>query len=98
MTKWSIEISKFGISFEPLKVLMAQDFEDFIVQMMSTRFELCTKWAVFINGSSNNTGNKAKLIMKGDKELIMEVSLHLEFTTTNNQVEYKAFIIVITLA
>lgn len=36
------------------------------------------------DGSSNNTESEVEFIIESDEELIVEVSFHLEFLTTNN--------------
>lgn len=93
MTKWLIENFKFDISFKPRKPLRFHIFVDLIVEMALTMIEQCTKWNVFTYGSSNNKGNNTILILESDSCLVVEVSLHLEILTTNNQVEYIAFIV-----
>lgn len=80
MTKWSIEISKFDISFKPRK---AQVFVDFIGDLTHATFEPYTKWFVFIDGSSNCIGRRVDLILESKKGHMVKASL-CYFSTTQN--------------
>lgn len=44
LAKWYIEMSKFDILFDPRKLLKAQVFADFIVEMTLAGFELASTW------------------------------------------------------
>lgn len=52
---------------------------------------------VFTNGSYNSQGSKICLILENEDGLVIEVSLRFKISTANNQVEYKAIIIGLTL-
>lgn len=52
----------------------------------------------FTYGLSNRRGSRANLLLESEVGLTIEVSLHFEFTTTNNQVEYEVFIVGTMLA
>ena len=47
-------------------------------------------WATHVDGSSNSAGSEAGLILMNLEEMIAEYTLHFEFLTTNNEVEYQA--------
>jgi ribonuclease HI len=98
MTKWSVELSEFDISFESRKALKAQAFADFLAEMTPATNEPCTQWVIFTDGSSNSKGSGAGLILESSEGLIVEVSLKFSFTTTNNQAEYEACIAGLKLA
>lgn len=53
-------------------------------------------WTVFKGGSSSNYGNNASMILEDDVSLMVIFSLLLEFSATNNQVEYEAVIVKLT--
>ena len=54
-------------------------------------------WKVYTNGASNQKGAGVGIVLVTPKKLIMEKSLRLEFSTTNNEAEYKALIVGIAM-
>lgn len=52
---------------------------------------------VSIDRSSNNRGSEVEVILENNCGLMIEVSLRFEFPTTNNQPEYEAVTVVITI-
>lgn len=64
--------------------------------MMSVTLEESATWKVFTNGLSNSRGTRTNLLFESKIGLIVEVSLHFEFTT-NNLEKYEAFIVGLTL-
>lgn len=52
MTKWSIEVFEFYISFESRKTLKAQTLANSIAEMTSPIQEIIKEWMVFVDGSS----------------------------------------------
>jgi len=55
-------------------------------------------WIVYVDGSSNNKGARAGVVLKGPEGLLVEQSLRFRFKTSNNQVEYEALIAGLELA
>ncbi|XP_061344859.1 uncharacterized protein LOC133290760 [Gastrolobium bilobum] len=49
-------------------------------------------WKVYVDGSSNAKGNRARIILESPEGVSIEHSLYLNFPTSNNQAEYKALI------
>ncbi|XP_061356402.1 uncharacterized protein LOC133300832 [Gastrolobium bilobum] len=49
-------------------------------------------WKVYVDGSSNNKGSGAGIIIERPKGVTIEHSLNLGFPTSNNQAEYEALI------
>lgn len=62
--------------------------------MTSITLELAHTWIVFTEGSSTNHRSEVDLILYNENGLVIELSMHFEFSTTNNHVEYEAFITV----
>lgn len=50
-------------------------------------------WTIFIDGASSSSGSRAGIILKNGERLIIKVSLILSFPTSNNQAEYRAFLV-----
>lgn len=55
-------------------------------------------WTTHVDGSSNNKGSVAGLIMENQDGVVAEVSLTFSFLTSNNQAEHEACIAGLSLA
>lgn len=64
MTKWSIELSKYYITFKARKALKAQTFADFLEEFTPPTTEPCSIWTIFTNDSSNNRSGGAGVILE----------------------------------
>ncbi|XP_058784412.1 uncharacterized protein LOC131659204 [Vicia villosa] len=86
--------------YESRKALEAQALADFIAEMTSITSPPSAenKWTIYVDGASSNSGSGAGIILENDEGLIIEVSLVLLFTTSNNQAEYEAFLASLRLA
>ncbi|XP_058757131.1 uncharacterized protein LOC131630360 [Vicia villosa] len=101
MLKWSHELSEFDIQYESRKALKAQALTDFIAEMTSITNSPApaeNKWTIYVDGASSSSGSGAGIILENDEGLIIEVSLVLSFTMSNNQAEYEAFLAGLRLA
>ena len=49
-------------------------------------------WKVYVDGVANQKGSGAGLVMVSPERIIIEKSLRLGFSTTNNEVEYEALL------
>ena len=47
-------------------------------------------WEVYVDGASNQKGSGVGLVLISPKKVIVEKSLRLDFSATNNEAEYKA--------
>ena len=47
-------------------------------------------WEVYVDGVSNQKGSGVGLVLISSEKIIIEKSLRLDFSTTNNKAEYKA--------
>ncbi|XP_058762570.1 uncharacterized protein LOC131635951 [Vicia villosa] len=95
MLKWSLELSEFDIQYESRKALKAQALADFVAEMTSITSSPPSaenKWSLYGDGASSSSGCRAGVILENDEGLVIEVSLVLSFTTSNNQAEYEAFL------
>ena len=50
-------------------------------------------WEVYIDGASNQKGSRIGLVLISPEKVIIEKSLILDFSATNNEAEYKALLI-----
>ncbi|MCI48277.1 hypothetical protein A2U01_0069520, partial [Trifolium medium] len=94
MLKWSLELSEFDIRYESRKALKAQVLADFVAEMTSptSPADEADKWTIFVDGASSSTGAGVGIILENERGIIIEVSLALSFSTSNNQAEYEAFL------
>ena len=49
-------------------------------------------WKVYIDGTANQRRSGVGVVLESPKKTIIEKSLRLGFSTTNNEVEYKALL------
>ena len=50
------------------------------------------QWKVYVDWASNQKGSRVGLVLISPKKLIIEKSLRLGFSVTNNEAEYKALL------
>jgi len=101
MITWSVELSEYAIRYQLRGAIKAQVLADFIAEMGQEPLEVHEKhpmWIVYVDGSSNNKGTGAGIVLEGPGDLLVEQSLQFGFKTSNNQAEYKALIAGLELA
>ncbi|XP_068486933.1 uncharacterized protein [Phaseolus vulgaris] len=101
MVKWAVEISEFDIRYEPRGPIKGQVFADFVVELSSGAAPsegLDFRWVLSVDGSSNQQGSGAGVILEGPNGVLIEQSLRFAFKASNNQAEYKALIVSMLLA
>ena len=70
---------------------LAGDMDEKLVGMIS-QYPLPT-WEVYVDGASNQKGSGVGLVLISPEKVIIEKSLRLDFSATNNEVEYEALLI-----
>ena len=50
------------------------------------------RWKVYVDGTVNQKGSGVRLVLISPKEIIIEKSLRLGFSATNNEAEYEALL------
>ena len=96
---WSVELSEYGLEFEPRGPIKAQVLADFVTELTPVPTEHLPKmWTLFVDGSSNAKGSGAGLILLTPEEAEIEQCLKFEFKASNNQAEYEAMIAGLTMA
>lgn len=98
MVSWSIELSEFGIVYEPRRPIKAQALSDFIVELAPLLEPTVWEWTLSIGGASNIKGSGAGVILEGPDGMMLDQSLHFGFKASNNQSEYEALIAGMLLA
>ena len=54
-------------------------------------------WKVYVNGATNHRGSRVGLILISLKRITIEKSLRLGFSATNNEAEYEALLVRMTM-
>ena len=50
-------------------------------------------WMIWTNGSSNQWARGARVLLRSPEGNTIECAVYLQFSTTNNEVEYEAFLL-----
>jgi len=95
MSSWAVESSKFNICYEPHGPIKAQCLLDFINDLQQTPTE--DQWTLYVDGSSNPKGESVGIVLEGPNDVLIEKSLHFAFKTSNNQAEYEAILVGLSL-
>ncbi|RDX98498.1 Tf2-6, partial [Mucuna pruriens] len=98
MVAWSVQLSEFDISFEKRGPIKAQALADFITEINTEQEQAEGEWYLSVDGSSNQTGSGAGVILEGPNGILVEQSLHFDFKASNNQAEYEALLAGMKLA
>ncbi|RDX74302.1 Retrovirus-related Pol polyprotein from transposon 17.6, partial [Mucuna pruriens] len=99
MVTWSIQLLEFDISFEKRGHIKAQVLADFITELTPAPESIVGwDWYLSMDGSLNQAGSGAEVILEGPNDILIEQSFHFEFRASNNQAEYKALLACIRLA
>ncbi|XP_025662052.1 uncharacterized protein [Arachis hypogaea] len=99
LIKWSIELSKFDIQYQPRGSVKSQYLADFLAEFTGPSPKTQnTQWLLFVDGASNLQGSGAGILLENPEELVIEYSLRFSFKASNNQAEYEALIAGLRLA
>jgi len=87
MVKWAVELSEFDIKYEPRGPIKGQIFADFVVELSSETVQSAGdgfRWVFSVDGSSNQLGSGAGVILEGPNGVLIEQSLKFTFKAGNN--------------
>ena len=93
MIGWSIELSEYGLVFEPRGPIKSQVLADFATELTPQPKEFArVTWILSVDGSSNSKGSGTGIIIESSTGTMIEQCLKFEFKASNNQAEYEALI------
>ena len=103
LLKWVIELSQFDLEFVPRPTIKRQALVDFIVEFTTLEDKRpeealvvpttkIPKWRLYVNGSSNEGGSGASLILVSPEGHQMHCAFRFGFKASNNEAEYEALI------
>ena len=97
MVRWGIELSEFDIQYEPSGSIKGQVYLDFVAELSpggdSQEVEVGAQWTLSVDGSSNQQGSGAEIILEGPNDVLIEQALRFAFKASNKQAEYEALIV-----
>ena len=82
-----MELSKFDIKYEPRGPIKGQIFADFVVELSSEASRVegdDFRWVLSVDGSSNQQGSGAGVILEGPNGVLIEQSLRFAFDPAGN--------------
>jgi len=90
MVKWAVELSEFDIKYVPRGSIKGQVFADFVVELSSKvarNAEGDFRWVLSVDGSCNQLGSGAGVILEGPNGVLIEQSLRFDFNQASNNQE-----------
>ena len=103
MVRWAVELSEFDIQYEPRGSIKGQVYADFVAELSAggeqeVEVEVGSQWLLSVDGSSNQQGSGAGIVLEGANGVLIEQALRFAFKASNNQAEYEAVIAGMLLA
>ena len=103
MLQWAIELSEFGIEFQPRLSMKGQVMVDFVLEYSrrpSQNHESSKQewWTLRVDGASRSSGSGVGLLLQSPTGEHLEQAIRLGFSASNNEVEYEAILCGLDLA
>ncbi|RVW21060.1 Retrovirus-related Pol polyprotein from transposon opus [Vitis vinifera] len=103
MLQWAIELSKYGIEFQPRLSMKGQVMADFVLEYSRRpiqRKEPSEKewWTLRVDGASRSSGFGVGLLLQSPTGEHLEQVIRLGFPASNNEAEYEAILSGLDLA
>jgi len=93
MVHWVVELTEFDIVYEPRGSIKGQIYADFVAELSigGTQQEVGpdSQWALSLDGSSNQQGSGAGIVLEGPNGVLIEQALRFAFKASNNQAEFE---------
>ncbi|KAL5574212.1 hypothetical protein UlMin_023809 [Ulmus minor] len=110
LTKWTVELSEYDITFQPRTALKSQVLADFVAdfapnvtqqaekELLNLTERSNSKWTLTVDGSSNVNGAGIGLVLTSPERDLIQRAIRCGFKATNNEAEYEALIAGLNLA
>jgi len=75
MVRWAMELSNFDVQYEPRGSIKSQVYANFVVKLSSAdahQEEANFRWVLSVDGSFNQQGSEAGVILEGPNGLLIE--------------------------
>ena len=103
MLQWAIELSEYGIEFQPRLSMKGQVMADFVLEYSRRpiqRQEPSEKewWTLQVDGASRSSGSEVGFLLQSPIGEHLEQAIRLGFLASNNEAEYEAILSGLALA
>ena len=100
MARWAIKLSEYDIQYKPRLSKKGQVLVDFIAKLpqSETRPDSLDWWTLNIDRASRQIGAAIGLQLKSPSGDKIEQTIRLEFSASNNELEYEAILAKLELA
>jgi hypothetical protein len=102
LSNWAIEPREFDKEFVPRNAIKGQSLADFMVEFTNLpEIEEWLKdetWVIYVDGSSTKKNGEARVVLVTLEGEELCSSLRLAFKTTNNEAEYEAVLVGVSMA
>ena len=96
LIQWAVELSEFDVRYQPRNVIKAQALTDFIAEFTPNYDDLedinGEKWIVYVDGLSTQYAGGISVVLQSPEGDKLRYKVRLQYQTTNNKVEYEAFL------
>jgi ribonuclease HI len=96
IAKWAIELSVYDIVYKPRTTIKAQALSNFMTEWIETqtppRERELEYWTINFDGSLQLQGAGAEILVTSSKGESFKYVLQMYFPTSNNSIEYEAFL------
>ncbi|GKE78023.1 reverse transcriptase domain-containing protein, partial [Tanacetum coccineum] len=103
LAKWVVELGEHTITYQPRTSVKGQILSDFLAELPTKESDGDEKvvtngvpakevWRLFTDGSSNEGGSGAGLILTNPAEVEFTYALRFKFKASNNEAEYEALL------
>ena len=98
LLKWAVELTLFDIFYQLRTAIKGQASTDFIIEYTFSSKEdrdwqtEPSKWKLFVDGSSNENGSRAGLMLISPENHRISSALRFTFKASNNKAEYETLL------
>jgi len=85
MIAWSVELSEFGLKYEPKGFVKGQHLADFATELQGPTSPSEQTWILFVDGSSDKRNAGAGIVIERPGDFTVDHSLQFKFKASNNQ-------------
>ena len=103
MLKWAIELSEYGIKYQPQFSLKEQVMTDFVAELPKKQTHSTDRpgeqwWTLHVDGASKVSRFRIGLVLQSPNRELIEQAICLNFLASNNEAEYEVVLVRLDLA
>ncbi|KAL6350407.1 hypothetical protein AAG906_004358 [Vitis piasezkii] len=103
MFQWAIELSEYGIEFQPRLSMKGQVMADFVLEYSRKPIQHKEPrekewWTLRVNGAARSSGSGVGLLLQSPTGEHLEQAIRMGFPASNNEAEYEAILSGLDLA